>query len=119
MPGVWLSAHENAERFGSLMTILGENKLSSRGAKDTLTHMISDNRTPEVIAQEQNLMQQSDTGTLEAIARKVIDANPIVVNEYRAGKAASLQFLIGQGMKESRGSANPALLREAFERLLS
>jgi aspartyl-tRNA(Asn)/glutamyl-tRNA(Gln) amidotransferase subunit B len=52
------------------------------------------------------------------VAQKVIDANPTVVADYKAGKEAALQFLVGQGMKESKGSANPAALREVLVSLL-
>ena len=34
--------------------------------------------------------------------------------EYKAGKTASLQFLIGQAMKAAKGSANPEMLKELF-----
>jgi len=56
----------------------------------------------------------TDASELPKIAQQVIDANPAVVAEYKAGKEAALQFLVGQGMKISKGSANPAALREAI-----
>lgn len=56
---------------------------------------------------------------LPAIAQKVIDANPTVVADYKAGKEAAMQFLVGQGMKESKGSANPAALRLAIQKILA
>jgi len=55
---------------------------------------------------------------LPAIAQKVIDSNPTVVAEYKAGKEAAMQFLVGQGMKESKGSANPAALKGAIQKIL-
>jgi len=64
------------------------------------------------------MAQAADPTLLPAIAQKVIDANPAVVAEYKAGKESVMQFLVGQGMKESKGSANPAALREAFVSLL-
>jgi len=48
----------------------------------------------------------------------VIAAQPKSVADYRAGKDAALQFLVGQVMKASRGKANPALAREALEKKL-
>lgn len=60
-----------------------------------------------------------DAAELPVIAQKVIDANPAVVTEYKAGKDTVLMFLVGQGMKESKGSANPAALREVFIETLS
>jgi len=60
-----------------------------------------------------------ETGALTAIAQKVTDANPSVVADYKAGKEAAMQFLVGQGMRESKGSANPNALRQAIEKILA
>ncbi|HYF12939.1 MAG TPA: Asp-tRNA(Asn)/Glu-tRNA(Gln) amidotransferase subunit GatB [Candidatus Paceibacterota bacterium] len=60
----------------------------------------------------------SDTGALDAIARKVVNAYPQVAADYKGGKESALQFLVGQGMKESKGSANPAVLRDAILKVL-
>jgi aspartyl-tRNA(Asn)/glutamyl-tRNA(Gln) amidotransferase subunit B len=43
---------------------------------------------------------------------------PIPAADFRAGKAAALNFLKGQVMKLSRGKANPALAGEILERKL-
>ena len=64
------------------------------------------------------LAQVVDDDTLPEIAQKVIDAHPQVVADYKAGKGAALQFLIGQGMKASKGSANPQALKEAIQKVL-
>jgi Asp-tRNA(Asn)/Glu-tRNA(Gln) amidotransferase B subunit len=53
---------------------------------------------------------------LAEIAAKVVESNPQVVADYKAGKEAAMQFLVGQGMKESRGAANPAQLREEIKK---
>ena len=58
------------------------------------------------------ISEVTDTGLLPEMARKVINANPKVVADYKAGKQTALQFLVGQGMKETKGSANPEKLRE-------
>ena len=47
-----------------------------------------------------------------------IEKHPQVVADYKAGKGAALQFLVGQGMKETKGSANPNVLREVFLKIL-
>ena len=64
------------------------------------------------------LAQVVDDSALPKIAQKVIDAHPQVVADYKAGKGAALQFLIGQGMKASGGSANPQALKEAIQKVL-
>ena len=65
------------------------------------------------------LVQVVDDSALPTIAQQVIDANPKVVAEFKAGKGAALQFLVGQGMKVSKGRSNPQALREAIQKILA
>jgi aspartyl-tRNA(Asn)/glutamyl-tRNA(Gln) amidotransferase subunit B len=110
---------KDAENFKKLIEMILKNEISSRGAKDILAVMVNasltgDGADPEKIANEKGLKQQSDTGAIEAIVDQVISENPAVFEEFKSGKEASLQFLIGQGMKLSKGSANPQVLKEVF-----
>jgi aspartyl-tRNA(Asn)/glutamyl-tRNA(Gln) amidotransferase subunit B len=59
-----------------------------------------------------------DESSLAEVVDKIIAANPKVAADYRAGKEAALQFLVGQGMKESRGAANPETLKKLFKEKL-
>ncbi|CAN5773597.1 Asp-tRNA(Asn)/Glu-tRNA(Gln) amidotransferase subunit GatB [soil metagenome] len=100
------------ESFAALIRMVKENKLSSRGAKDTLALMFVKGGDPELIASEAGLMQVSDPAALQAAVRQVLEANPGAVEDYKGGKEAGLQFLLGQSMKATKGAGNPALLRE-------
>ncbi len=60
----------------------------------------------------------TEAETLPALAQEVIDSNPLVVREYKTGKQAALQFLLGRGMKLSGGLANPEALRTALLKIL-
>ena len=62
--------------------------------------------------------EMADTSAIPAVVAKIIDTYPQVVQDYKSGKEAALQFLVGQGMKETKGSANPALLQKAFLKIL-
>lgn len=97
--------------FEKLMTMIEGKKLSSRGAKDILSLMIKNNIDPEKIAIENDLIQKSDEGEIKKIIEKIIIENPNVVEDYKKGKVAALQFFVGQGMKATKGSANPELLK--------
>ncbi|MEI7720122.1 MAG: Asp-tRNA(Asn)/Glu-tRNA(Gln) amidotransferase subunit GatB [bacterium] len=118
MSAEWLT-ESNAKRFARAIQLVSDGILSSRGAKNTLILMLTDARDPESIAKDGGLIQQSDPKQLTEAVSRVIEANPSVVADYRAGKEASLQFLVGQGMKETKGAANPTLLREEFKKALS
>lgn len=103
------------EAFAKLINMLLGNDVSSRGAKDILAILSKDGGDPEEIADKQGLKQQSDEGAISTMVEQIISENETAVKEFKAGKEASLQFLIGQGMKLSKGSANPQMLKKIFE----
>ena len=80
--------------------------------------IVINDESPVKIATEQNLMQTHDEDAFMSFAEKIIDANPKVVADYKAGKEAALMSLVGQVMKETKGSANPVLVRRILVELL-
>lgn len=114
-----LGVHVAPQDLAKLARMIVENKVSSRGAKDIIAHMAQGESDPEKIASQYQLLQKSDEGELKTIVLQVISDNAKVVEEYRNGKVSALQFLVGQGMKLSKGSANPTLIREILEKELA
>ncbi|MCC7160629.1 Asp-tRNA(Asn)/Glu-tRNA(Gln) amidotransferase subunit GatB [Candidatus Nomurabacteria bacterium] len=110
--------YPSAKNFAELISLLGENKISSRAAKDILAMIVENDESPLKIATEKNLLQSNDTGALKEIAQKIIDANAKVVADYKGGKEQALMSLVGQIMKETKGSANPAVAKEVLIDLL-
>ncbi|MEO8637450.1 MAG: Asp-tRNA(Asn)/Glu-tRNA(Gln) amidotransferase subunit GatB [Candidatus Taylorbacteria bacterium] len=114
-PNAWKTNPIPADDFASLISMIHEGKLSSRAAKDILAIMFNGGGSAEKIAEERGLLQKNDPEALKKIIEGIIAGNPKVVADYKAGKEASLQFLIGQAMKETKGSANPKTLQELFK----
>ena len=77
---------------------------------ELLKKMWSEGQSASQIAKELGVIQQNDAGAIEAIVDQVISENPSVVEDYKGGNDKSIQFLVGQGMKLSKGSANPGML---------
>lgn len=98
--------------FRKLVELVGGKKITSRSAKDILATSVAEGKDPEVIAREQNMMQTSDVGQLQGVIQGVVEANPTVAADYRAGKAAALEFLLGQCMRQLRGAGDPVVLRQ-------
>ena len=99
-----------------MMTSRGE--ISSRGAKDILKVLEESGGAPRAIAEKNNLIQQSDIKKLTEVVAKIIKDNEKAVAEYKKGKLSSLEFLVGQAMRETKGGANPQILKEIFTKLL-
>ncbi len=100
--------------FGALIQMIATTSVSSRGAKDILAIMVRAGGKPEEIGRDKGLLQKSDEADLVTIIEGVIAQNAEVADEYKAGKKTALQFLIGQAMKASKGSANPQFLKKLF-----
>jgi aspartyl-tRNA(Asn)/glutamyl-tRNA(Gln) amidotransferase subunit B len=109
----------NAESFSKIIKMVSENKINSRTAKDLIVILVKEDIDPESYAKEHGLIQEFDEGKLKAIAETVISGNPDVVAEYKAGKEKSIQFLVGQFMKESKGSANPQMALKILQEILT
>ncbi len=105
-------------KFAVIVTMNAKGELSSRSAKDLLEKLLKENIEPEAYAKEHNLIQHSDEGLIKTILEKLITDNPKVVADYKAGKEASLQFFIGQAIKETKGSANPQVIKKVLLEIL-
>ncbi len=108
----------SAQNFTELITLVVENKVSSRAAKDILAMIALKDESPSKIATEKHMLQSSDTGELKKIAERVIEANTKVAADYKGGKEQALMSLVGAIMKETKGSANPALAKQVLIDLL-
>jgi aspartyl-tRNA(Asn)/glutamyl-tRNA(Gln) amidotransferase subunit B len=73
---------------------------------------------PEEIIKSENIGISSDMGEIEAVVTAVIAENEAAVHDYKKGKTASLQFLIGKAMAKLKGRAKPETLTNLFRRLL-
>jgi aspartyl-tRNA(Asn)/glutamyl-tRNA(Gln) amidotransferase subunit B len=105
--------------FVELIQLVHENKIGSRVAKDLLPDLFGSEMAPEKLATDRGLLQVSDASELGPVIDQILSENEAVVEQYLAGKEASLQYLVGQGMKLSRGAANPGVLRDEIIKKLS
>ena len=105
--------------FAALIRMIDEQKITSRVAKDLLLEVLFEGANPLCIAEERGLIQNNSIESVQAVIIAVIAEHAGVVQAYRGGKQESLQFLIGQCMKATKGSLNPALLKELLIKELS
>ena len=114
----WDSFKLEAERLKQLAKLVEEGKLSSNGAEQVLKILIHRDADPAKIAEAEGVLQISDTGKIDEIVETVINQNSEAVSDYQKGNQRSLQFLVGQVMKLSRGQANPQLAAKLLKQRL-
>ncbi|MDQ2933012.1 MAG: Asp-tRNA(Asn)/Glu-tRNA(Gln) amidotransferase subunit GatB [bacterium] len=107
------SASIPSATFADLITMVAAGDINSRAAKDILGLLFTDtSASPKALAEKHGLIQKSDASELIPAIEKVISDNAAVVAEYKGGKVTSLQFLIGQAMKATKGSGNPEVVKK-------
>ncbi len=106
------------ETLDELVNLIDDGKISGTQGKEVFAGMFASGKTAGAIVEEKGITQLSDTAALEVLCDEVIAAHPKPVADFRAGHAASLNFLKGQVMKLSQGKANPRLVGEILERKL-
>jgi aspartyl-tRNA(Asn)/glutamyl-tRNA(Gln) amidotransferase subunit B len=106
------------EQVGELLSLVEAGTISGKQAKEVFAAIENTTKTPQQVVEERGLKVVSDTGELEAACARVIAAHPSQVATIQAGKKGVLGFLVGQVMKETKGSANPKLVSEILERLV-
>jgi aspartyl-tRNA(Asn)/glutamyl-tRNA(Gln) amidotransferase subunit B len=106
------------DHLASLAVLIDQKKITSRQAKDMLAKMFATGANPEEIMKSENI-GIGDTDEVEAVVLAVIAEHHAAVADYKKGKLASLQFLIGQAMAKLKGRARPDMLKEIFEKNLA
>lgn len=107
------------ENFAEFIKMIYKNEISSRVAKAVLVEMFNTGVDPSSFVDDNNLGQVSDSGQLEKVIKEVVEKNPKAVADFKAGKQNSVQFLAGQVMAATRGTANPDKARELLLEILS
>ncbi|MDD4874286.1 MAG: Asp-tRNA(Asn)/Glu-tRNA(Gln) amidotransferase subunit GatB [Dehalococcoidales bacterium] len=106
------------ERFVRLLELTAAGTISTASAKTVLEDMYKSNRDSDKIIAEQGLGQIKDTSEIEKVSVEIIASNPQAVADYRAGKAQSLKFLVGQMMRATKGRTDPNLATEILKKKL-
>lgn len=102
--------------LAELSALFVSGTVSSTAAKQILNVILEKGGSPTSLATELGLVQVTDLSHIEKIVDEVFAEFPKVVDELKAGKSEVIQFLVGQGMKKSKGSAKPELLREVIHK---
>ena len=101
--------------FYNLIKLLEQKKITSRVAKDLIIENALHDRDLVALVTERGLLSNFTDEALQKLVTSIIKENASVVAEYKAGKLAALQFLLGQAMKATRGASDPSTLKNLFE----
>ncbi len=106
------------QAVAELIALIDAGTVSSTMGQKLMQAMIETGESAEKIARERGMAQISDTSARERVVDGVIAASPKQLAEYRGGKKTVFAYFIGQVMKETKGAANPQVIREVLTKKL-
>jgi aspartyl/glutamyl-tRNA(asn/gln) amidotransferase, B subunit len=107
------------ESLAAMVDMIQSGAINGKIAKTVFEEMFRTGREAADIVREKGLVQVSDESAITGFVDQVIAANPAQVQQYREGKSAVIQYLVGQVMKASRGKANPQMVLKMLMEKLS
>ena len=110
---------DRLEEVKRLVELVAEDEITAKNARETvLRSMLDDGRTPEEVVAEEGLGKTGEDEVQQAVV-DAIDENPDAVDDYESGDDGAINFLVGQVMQKTGGSADPGdvnqLLRAELE----
>ena len=101
------------------LNLLDSKEITTKAGQRIIEQMLNNKQTPRAIAEELGLLGVVKDDEVLAAVKQAIEENPKAVNDYLEGQKASLNFLVGQVMRLTRGKADPGetvkMLKEEIE----
>ena len=114
-----LSRFENKATLALFMDLIARDIVPQKAANVLLNKQDARSLTvDELISTYFAPASQMDTSALTEIVNSVLIENESAVANYKAGKEASLMFLVGQVMKKASGKASPETVKTLLQELL-
>jgi len=102
-----------------LTKLISDGTISGKMAKTLFKDAYKTGKTPAELVKESGSTQISDVDSIRPVVIRVLEANPDVVEKYKSGQGSVKGFLVGQVMKQSQGRANPGMVQQLLDELLS
>lgn len=108
------------EYFVQLTEMVDADEVNSTAAKEIFIAMLHEATPPRVIAEQRNLLQNSDEDAIATLVDEIMNdpANQQSIDDLRGGNERAIGFLVGQIMKKSGGKANPSLAQKLIRQKL-
>jgi len=103
----------------TLVKRIKDGTISGKAGKEVLDFLVENGGEVDKVIDKLGLKQMNDDSAMEKIIDEILSANEDKVAEYKSGKEKLFGFFVGQVMKASRGSANPAIVNKILKEKLS
>ncbi|MGM5484086.1 MAG: Asp-tRNA(Asn)/Glu-tRNA(Gln) amidotransferase subunit GatB, partial [Nanobdellota archaeon] len=109
----------NEKEIIELLKLFKQKKVSDKVAKNILSKLVEEKFSPAEYIKKNNLEMVSDTGEIKKICEEVVKENPSAIEDYKKGEDKSINYMVGQVMKKSKGKANPGEARKIILEIIN
>lgn len=95
--------------ISELVELLQSKKINSSQGKDIFAKLVKENKSPLILQKELGATLISDEGEIRKLVGEVLEANPTLRDDFKAGKTRAQGFVMGQIMKKTGGKVNPGV----------
>ncbi len=107
------------ENLAKLIDLIDAGTINGTVGKEVFEVIFREDVDPVRYVEEKGLGAVNDEGALRAAVEKVVQENPQSVEDFHNGKKKAIGFLVGQTMKAMGGKANPQMVNQLLNEILS
>jgi len=101
-----------------LLGLVEKKKITETTGQKLMEKLIEKPFDVKKYVEKEGLAAVADTGALEKFCKEAIDENPKAVQDFKGGNQKSIQFLVGQVMRKTKGTASPKEVNDILKKLL-
>lgn len=109
----------SGEQLGGIIRLVESGTVTHASGKKLLDAVLHTEKDPESLVDGMNLRIRRDEGAVADAVAQVLAAHPQAVEDWKAGKAKAMGFLMGQAMGLLKGRADPGQVREQLQAALA
>ncbi len=103
---------DRLEEVATLVALVAGDEITTKNAKEVvLRRMLDEGEDPKAIVDREDLGKTGDD-EVQAAVLEAIEENPEAVADVEAGDGGAINFLVGQVMQKTGGSADPGAVNE-------
>jgi aspartyl-tRNA(Asn)/glutamyl-tRNA(Gln) amidotransferase subunit B len=107
-----------AEDISFLARLLAEEDITERNAEKALRLVVEDGVRARQAVEEQEL-RKTESSETRRVAESVVEDETDAVEDYTSGERDAINYLVGQVMSRTNGSADPSEAREMLEEVMN
>ncbi len=108
----------DAVKLAQIIQMVHQGKINRSVGKSLVEELYKNDVDPEAYVREHGLLIVENSSLLEPVVAEVLKANPRSVEDYRNGKEKAFDFLVGQCMRQLKGSASPQAIHDLIKEKL-